>query len=69
MAITIRTEPMYITKQNYLDFSGIDLALELQGANYDNPSDMVDTFICEVRRVGFGISVYEVWNFNYLPNR
>jgi len=56
MAITIRTEPMYITKQNYLDFSGIDLVLELQGANYDNPSDMVDTFIVRL----------EEWALSYL---
>lgn len=38
-------EPIYLTKQDYYDFSGIDLALELQGANTDNPSDIVDIFL------------------------
>lgn len=49
-------EPIYLTKQDYLDFSGIDLALELQSSNYDNPSDMVDIFLKRV----------EDWGLEYL---
>lgn len=49
-------EPIYLTQQDYLDFSGINLSLELQGSNYDNPSDMVDIFLSRV----------EQWCLDYL---
>jgi hypothetical protein len=49
-------EPIYLTQQDYLDFSGINLSLELQGSNYDNPSDMVDIFLKRV----------EDWCLDYL---
>lgn len=49
-------EPIYLTQQDYLDFSGINLSLELQSANYDNPSDMVDIFLKRV----------EDWGLDYL---
>lgn len=49
-------EPIYLTQQDYLDFSGINLSLELQGSNYDNPSDMVDIFLSRV----------EDWCLDYL---
>jgi len=41
-------EPVYVTKQDYYDFSGIDLAIELKGSNYDNVSDAVDIFLTRV---------------------
>lgn len=41
-------EPIYVTKQDYYDFSGIDLAIELKGSNYDNVSDVVDIFLSRV---------------------
>lgn len=41
-------EPIYVTKQDYYDFSGIDLAIELKGGNYDNVSDAVDIFLSRV---------------------
>lgn len=41
-------EPIYVTKQDYYDFSGIDLAIELKGGNYDNVSDVVDIFLSRV---------------------
>lgn len=41
-------EPIYVTKQDYYDFSGIDLSIELKGSNYDNISDAVDIFLSRV---------------------
>lgn len=35
----------YIKKQDYFDFAGIDLALELKGTATDNPTKVVDIFI------------------------
>ena len=35
---------MYITKEDYFKFSGIDLAIELKGTATDNPSNVVDIF-------------------------
>jgi hypothetical protein len=51
-------EPIYITKQNYYDFSGIDLQLELKGSNYDNIGDMVDIFLSRL----------ETWMLEYLES-
>ena len=34
-----------VTKQDYFDFSGIDLDIELKKSNYDNPSKAVEIFI------------------------
>jgi hypothetical protein len=39
-------EPQYITKAQYLEHSGIDLQIELANAATDNPSDIVDIFLC-----------------------
>ena len=38
----------YVTKQDYLDFAGIDLDLELKKSNYDNPGRAVEIFIARV---------------------
>lgn len=35
----------YVTKQDYFDFAGIDLDLELRGSATDNPSNAVNIFI------------------------
>ena len=32
----------YVTKKDYLDFSGIDLDIELKKGNYDNPTKAVE---------------------------
>lgn len=47
---------MYITKEDYFKFSGIDLALELKGTATDNPSNVVDIFLNRV----------EEWCMDYL---
>lgn len=52
-------EPIYVSKQDYYDFSGIDLAIELKGSNYDNVSDVVDIFLSRV----------EQWCLEYLEFR
>lgn len=49
-------EPIYVTKQDYFDFSGIDLQVELSGTNTDNPSDIVDIFLSRI----------EDWCLSYL---
>lgn len=51
-------EPIYVTKQDYYNWSGIDLQLELKGSNYDNISDAVDIFLTRV----------EGWCLDYLEN-
>jgi hypothetical protein len=51
-------EPIYVTKQDYYEWSGIDLALELKGSNYDNISDAVDIFLFRV----------ETWCLDYLTH-
>ena len=51
-------EPIYVTKQDYYEWSGIDLALELKGSNYDNVSDAVDIFLYRV----------ETWCLDYLTH-
>lgn len=38
----------YVTKQDYFDFAGIDLDLELRKSNYDNQSRAVEIFIKRV---------------------
>ena len=43
MAYTSST--VYVTKQDYLDFAGIDLDLELKKSKYDNPGKAVEIFI------------------------
>jgi hypothetical protein len=48
--------PVYLTKQNYFDFSGIDLQIELNSSNTDNPSEIVDIFLSRV----------ENWCLDYL---
>lgn len=35
----------YITKQDFFDFSGIDLDIELRKNNTDNPSQAVEIFL------------------------
>jgi hypothetical protein len=52
-------EPVYLTKQDYYDFSGIDLAIELSGTNTDNPSDVVDIFLKRI----------EDWCLSYLSSQ
>lgn len=47
---------MYITKEDYFKFSGIDLAIELKGTATDNPSNVVDIFLNRV----------EEWCLDYL---
>ena len=39
----------YITKQDYLNFSGIDLDIELKKGNYDNPTKAVEIFIKRIQ--------------------
>lgn len=51
-------EPVYVTKDDYYDFSGIDLSIELKGSNYDNVSDAVDIFLVRV----------ENWCLEYLEH-
>jgi hypothetical protein len=51
-------EPIYITKQEYFNFSGIDLAIELSGSSTDNPSDVVDIFLTRI----------EEWCLSYLAS-
>lgn len=51
-------EPIYVTKQDYYEWAGIDLALELKGSNYDNISDAVDIFLTRV----------EGWCLDYLAH-
>jgi hypothetical protein len=46
----------YITKDDYFNFAGIDLAIELRKANTDNPSKAVDIFLARV----------EDWCMDYL---
>ena len=41
---------LYITKQDYFDFSGIDLDIELKSVNSDNPTKQVDIFLERVER-------------------
>ncbi len=36
---------MEITKKDYLEFSGIDLDIDLKKSNYDNPTRAVEIFI------------------------
>lgn len=43
MAYTSST--VYVTKQDYLDFAGVDLDLELDKSKYDNPGKAVEIFI------------------------
>lgn len=38
-------EPVYITKDSYYEFSGIDLDIELSGTNTDNVGDVTDIFL------------------------
>jgi hypothetical protein len=52
-------EPIYVTKQDYYEWSGIDLALELKGSNYDNISDAVDIFLTRI----------EGWCLDYLAHQ
>lgn len=47
---------MYITKDDYFSFAGIDLQLELKGTATDNPSNVVEIFINRT----------EKWLLNYL---
>lgn len=47
---------MYITRDDYMDFSGIDLQIELRGTATDNPSRAVEIFIERV----------EEWILDYL---
>lgn len=39
----------YVTKKDYLDFSGIDLDIELKKGNYDNPTKAVEIFIKRIQ--------------------
>jgi len=39
---------MLITKQNYLDYSGIDLDIELRKGNSDNPTKAVAIFLARI---------------------
>lgn len=39
----------YVTKQEYLDFSGVDLDMELKKSNYDNTSQAVEIFIRRIQ--------------------
>lgn len=48
----------YITKQDFFDFSGIDLDIELKKNNTDNPSKAVDIFLTEE----------EEWVLDYVNN-
>lgn len=48
----------YVTKQDYFDFSGIDLDIELRKSNSDNPSKAVDIFLTRV----------ENWCLDYLEH-
>lgn len=50
----------YVTKQEYLDFSGIDLDIELKKGNYDNPSKAVEIFI---KRIQDWCRDYLVFNY------
>ena len=47
MAYTSST--VYVTKQDYLDFAGIDLDLELKKSRYDNPGRAVEIFLKRVQ--------------------
>ena len=38
----------YVKKQDYYDYSGIDLDIELKKSNYDNPTKAVDIFIDKI---------------------
>lgn len=53
---------MAVTKQDYYDFSGINLDIELKKANYDNPSKAVEIFI---RRIEDWMRLHVELNFFY----
>jgi hypothetical protein len=50
----------YVTKQEYFDFSGIDLDIELKKSNYDNTSQAVEIFIRRIQNW-----MLEYLEFNY----
>jgi hypothetical protein len=56
----------YVTKQDYLNFAGVDLDLELKKSNYDNPSRAVEIFINKIERSceEYLYSTYFVDNFD-----
>ena len=46
----------YITKDSYFEFSGIDLDIELDNANYDNDTYKVNIFLRQV----------QTWLYDYM---
>lgn len=59
----------YITKENYFQFSGIDLLLELKAGYSDNPSKRADIFLKNVQTYMYQYMVnrfnIEDWELNW----
>ena len=51
-----------VTKQDYYDFAGIDLDIELKKSNFDNPSKAVEIFL---RRIEDWMRSHVEMNFFY----
>lgn len=49
----------YVNKDDYLEFAGIDLDIELKGANYDNPTLKTNIFLGNI----------QTWLYSYMINR